>query len=239
MRRVPKTKLQVAGTPLAQQAYDAVRGAIERGELSPGDRISEYRIADWLKISRTPAREGLLRLEAEGLLAYRPRRGLIVASIDDQALKELFLAREELERALAGMAAQNASRPEIDAVLRLSDAEPELVDDLAGMYEHNKLFHRQIRSAAHNRYLMKCALALDDVVAADRRGSSLIDPQRRRAVLVEHRRLAEAIAARDVARAEECAVAHIRAAYAARVKNTPQPSPNAATANAAKRRRAP
>lgn len=213
-----KSKPRANRPPLAQQAYDAVRDAIESGELGPGDRVSEYRIAEWLTISRTPAREGLLRLEAEGLLAYQPRRGLVVASIDDDALKELFLTREVLERALGGMAALNASRPEIDAIVRLSAAEAEMVDDRSRMYEHNKVFHHHVRLAAHNRYLLKYSMTLDDVVAADRRGSSLIDPERRKAVLLEHRNIAEAIADRNVEKAQEYAAAHIRAAYEARVK---------------------
>lgn len=210
-------KPQTGSAPLAQRAYDAVRDAIERGELAPGDRVSEYGVARWLKISRTPAREGLLRLESEGLLSSLPRRGLVVASIDDETLHEVFVAREVLERTLAGMAALNASRPEINGLLRLIEIEAGLVDDRARMYEHNKAFHQQIRQAAHNRYLMKFSSALDDVVAADRRGTSLVDPARRHAVLTEHRAIAEAIARRDQAAAEDSAAAHIRAAYASRI----------------------
>lgn len=203
---------------LAQQAYEAVRDAIERGELSPGDRISEYKTADWLKISRTPAREGLLRLEAEGLLSYHPRRGLVVASVDSESLKELFLAREVIERALAGFAAQNASGPEIDAILRLTEAEPEMIDDRERMYQHNKDFHMQIRRASHNRYLTKFISTIDDLVAADRRGTSLVDMDRRKAVIQEHLKLAEAIAARDVTKAQDMASEHIRSAYQARLR---------------------
>lgn len=203
---------------LAQHAYEAVRDAIEHGRLAPGDRISEYKTADWLNISRTPAREGLLRLQAEGLLTHHPRRGLVVASIDGEALKEVFVAREVLERALAGLAARNGSGPDLDALVRLVDEEPELIEDRERMYQHNKTFHGAIRKAAHNRYLKKFITTLDDIVAADRRGSSLVDMDRRRAVLKEHKALAEAIAARDVARAEDLASEHIRNAYEARLK---------------------
>ena len=135
---------------LAQHAYEAVRDAIEHGQLAPGDRISEYKTADWLNISRTPAREGLLRLEAEGLLTHHPRRGLIVASIDDEALKEVFVAREVLERALAGQAARNASGPELDGLLRLTEEEPELINDRERMFQHNKKFHAMIRKSAYD-----------------------------------------------------------------------------------------
>lgn len=203
---------------LAQHAYEAVREAIEHGQLAPGDRISEYKTADWLNISRTPAREGLLRLEAEGLLTHHPRRGLVVASIDSEALKEVFVAREVLERALAGQAARNASGPELDAILRMTEDEPAVIEDRERMYQHNKKFHGAIRKCAHNRYLMKFISTLDDIVAADRRGSSLVDMDRRREVISEHRAMAEAMAARDVAKAEELASSHIRNAYRARLK---------------------
>jgi len=203
---------------LAQHAYEAVRDAIEHGQLAPGDRISEYKTADWLNISRTPAREGLLRLESEGLLTHHPRRGLVVASIDDEALKEVFVAREVLERSLAGLAARNASGPEIDGIMRLAEEEPGMVDDRDRMIQHNKKFHGAIRRSSHNRYLAKYASTLDDIVAADRRGSSLIDMDRRNAVIAEHAELAAAISARDIGRAEEAASLHIRNAYDARLK---------------------
>lgn len=203
---------------LAQHAYEAVRDAIEKGTLAPGDRISEYKTAEWLNISRTPAREGLLRLQSEGLLTDHPRRGLVVASIDSDALKEIFIARENLERVLAGQAARNASGPELDALMRLVDKEPALVEDRAAMIVHNRAFHGQIRVCAHNRYLMKFTGTLEDIVAADRRGTSLVDMARRHAVIGEHRALAEAIVARDTAKAEELAAFHIRQSYAARLK---------------------
>ncbi|WP_176440812.1 GntR family transcriptional regulator [Oceanicola sp. 22II-s10i] len=203
-------------TGLAQHAYEAVRDAIEHGKLAPGDRISEYKTADWLNISRTPAREGLLRLESEGLLTHHPRRGLVVASVDAEALKEVFAAREVMERALAGLAARNASGPELDAIVAASDQEPELIHDRNAMIEVNKTFHGAIRQGAHNRYLTKFISTLDDIVAADHRGSSLVDMERRQAVIGEHRALAEAIANRDVALAEQRASDHIRNAYEAR-----------------------
>ena len=203
---------------LAQHAYESVRDAIERGELGPGDRISEYKTADWLNISRTPAREGLLRLQAEGLLAHHPRRGLVVASIDTEALKEIFVARELLERSLAGQAARNASGPELDQLMRLVEEEAGMADDRDAMIRQNRAFHGHIRACAHNRYLLKFAGTLEDIVAADRRGTSLVDKARRLSVIDEHRNIADAIVARDVTKAEDLAAFHIRQSYTARLK---------------------
>jgi DNA-binding GntR family transcriptional regulator len=195
-----------------------VRDAIDRGELEPGGRVSEYQVAGWLKISRTPAREALQRLEAEGLLSYSPRRGLVVISMDDDALDELYQAREIIEGTLARMAASNGSGPMIASILRLSEIEPTLVDDVERMYLHNREFHEMIYRAAHNRYLAKASISMHDVVAADRRGPHLLDKTRRLEVIEEHRAMATAIAERRAADAEEAAAAHIRAARRNRIR---------------------
>lgn len=203
---------------LGQLAYDAVRNAIEAGNLTPGDRISEYKVAEWLNISRTPAREGLLRLESEGLLTSHPRRGLVVASVDNEAVRELYAAREFLEGVAAGLAAKNASRPEIDELNRLVEAEIGITGDTEQLYDHNKVFHQQIYRACHNRYLMKFLLTLNDIISAERRLSTLTDKKRRQAVVREHRQITEAITRRDDKAATLAATAHIRAAFEARVR---------------------
>lgn len=215
----PSSRTMTPGIgPLAQQAYDSVRNAIEAGTLEPGTRVSEYRIAELLSISRTPAREALQRLESEGLLANHARRGLVVVSVDAEALNELYYTRRILEGALAEQASQNASRPEIAAILRLCDAEEEMLGDSDKMHAHNKEFHEQIRQAAHNRYLRKISASVSDIVASDRKGSTLLLPERQREVIAEHRALAEAIAARDAVAAADAARRHVQGAYVARQK---------------------
>ncbi len=220
------------GAPLAQQAYETVREAIENGQFAAGERVSEYRIADWLKISRTPAREALQRLEAEGLLAYQARRGLIVVSLDSESITELFEAREIVESSLAAKAAVSGSGPELNRIIEHTSREPSLVDDRRLMYQHNKEFHGLISAAAHNRYLTRFAQLLQDALAADVRGSSLVSQERRTQVIAEHRRLAEAIAARDADGAAKAARDHVKAAYAARmhVGSEQKPAPKASRA---------
>jgi len=228
MKRGSATKRQSGReTPLAQKAYDAVLEAIETGKLVPGDRVSEYRIADMLQISRTPAREGLRRLEAEGLLSPLKGRGLVVVSVDVDALRELFYTRETLERALAEQAALNGSGPEIAAILRHAEQEAALIGNSDLMYQHNKVFHDLIRKAAHNRYLAKMSVTTSDMVAADRRGSSIIVPERQIAVIAEHHELAVAIATRNGLAAATAAAAHVRGAYHARLRMyVPKPKAN-------------
>ena len=207
-----------SSVPLAQQAYSAVRDAIDNGKLGPGDRLSEYQVADWLNMSRTPAREALRRLEAEGLLFQSPRRGLVVVTIDEEEMRQLYEAREIVETSLAELAANNASGPEIHAIMRMAELEPSLIDDHGRMYQHNREFHDLIYRAAHNTYLAKACVSLHDVIAADSRGSNLGDPERRQDVIREHQALAKAIAERLAADAREAAAIHIRGAYRARMR---------------------
>src|SRR5689334_11674964 len=98
---------------LGEVAYKAVRDAIVANKLKPGDRVSEYKVAEWLNISRTPAREGLRKLEAEGFLTASPRRGLVVATVDEEAIYELYAVREILEGGAAALAARNATDAEL------------------------------------------------------------------------------------------------------------------------------
>jgi DNA-binding GntR family transcriptional regulator len=203
---------------LGDVAYGAIRDAIVANELKPGDRVSEYKVAEWLKISRTPAREGLRRLEAEGFLTALPRRGLVVASVDDEALYELYAAREVLEGGVAAMAARNATETEITALEQMVAAEVAMADSAEMMFEHNRLFHQFIYRAARNRYLTKYLQSIYDTLAAHRSISTMRIDARRAAVVVEHRALSAAIARRDEVAARDAAVEHVRAALRARMQ---------------------
>jgi DNA-binding GntR family transcriptional regulator len=202
---------------LGDVAYQAIRDAISTNQMKPGDRLSEYMVAEWLKISRTPAREGLRRLESEGLLTSHPRRGLVVATLDEAAIHELYSARETLESTVAGLAARFATDAEISSLQHLIDTEVTIVDTPEKMYEHNRMFHQLIYRAARNRYLLKFLLVISDTLSTHRSVSTLVSAQRREEVLREHRELVDAIARRDEDAARRAAVKHIQGALRARV----------------------
>src|SRR5690606_4762822 len=92
----------------AEYAYACLREGIVEGRLEPGRRIREAELAAWLGISRTPLRYALSRLELDGLLEMLPRIGLVVSSLDEQAVIELYETREALEGVAAGFAAAAA-----------------------------------------------------------------------------------------------------------------------------------
>jgi len=203
---------------LGEVAYKAIRDAIVANKFKPGDRISEYKVAEWLKISRTPAREGLRRLESEGFLTATPRRGLVVASVDEDAIYELYAAREILEGGAAALAARNATEAELAALEQMVAAETAMTDSPEMMFEHNRLFHRFIYRAARNRYLTRFLQSIYDTLTAHRSISTMHMPARRQAVLNEHRELCAALIRRDEVTASHAAVEHVRAALRARMQ---------------------
>jgi len=218
---------------LGDVAYQAIREAIMTNAMKPGDRLSEYMVADWLKISRTPAREGLRRLESEGLLTSHPRRGLVVATFDEAALHELYSAREVLESTVAAMAARLATDAEISALQHMVDLEAAMAGTPEAMFEHNLAFHKRVSQAARNRYLVKFLQSLSDTISAHRRVSTLTSDIRRAEVLRDHRDLVNAIAQRDEEAARAVATRHIQGAMNARLAmERSQTAAEAATAQA-------
>src|SRR5258708_22534071 len=85
-------------------AYERLHEAIREGALEPGQRLMETEVSAWLRISRTPVREAMRRLLAEGLLEHVANGGLAVALHDLRAISEFYDTRERLEGVAAAMA---------------------------------------------------------------------------------------------------------------------------------------
>src|SRR5262245_60985835 len=84
-----------------------LRSAIMNGELQPGERISERSITEKMGISKTPVREALTHLEAEGWVQIFPYRGAVVAPLSVAELEDIYIIRIEIEGAAARLAAKN------------------------------------------------------------------------------------------------------------------------------------
>ncbi|PWU55492.1 GntR family transcriptional regulator [Micromonospora globispora] len=84
-------------TRVADRVFDELRRRIVVGELAPGDRIDPTELADSLGVSRTPVREALLKLDAEGLVERQPYRGVVASGIDHAAAEDITAMRIQLE----------------------------------------------------------------------------------------------------------------------------------------------
>lgn len=195
---------------LGEAAYARIRAALREGSLAPGERLTELDLAARFGVSRTPVRQAIARLEAEGLLTHEPRRGLTVTRPDHQQVVELYVMREVLEAAAARLAAQHASETEIAAMVEVLDREPDAFGDARALMTVNMRLHGLLYLAAHNRYLLR---SLEQIEATMSLLPTLLSwGGRAAAAHEEHRAIISAIVARDGDAAEEAARRHARAA---------------------------
>lgn len=201
----------------SELVYRELREAIEKGELKPGERVMEVEVAEWLKVSRTPVRDALRRLESEGVLAFEPRNGLVVVSLNRQAMLELYAMREVLEGTAARLCARHASDFELAELEELIKREERLRGNFEELARHNRRFHEAVHRGAHNRYLEKSLNAVNDSMWLLGKSQMLL-PQRAKTAESEHRALVAAILKRDPDAAEDAARRHVRAAQKERSK---------------------
>ena len=201
----------------SELVYVELREAIRALRLKPGARILETEVADRLKVSRTPVRDAIRRLEAEGMLMHEPRVGLVIAKLDQRAVMELYTVREVLEGTAARLCARHASDMEVMGLAELLKREQQLHGDYAALAVHNQRFHEAIRQAAHNRFLLKSLTAVNDSMGLLGRSQMLL-PHRARAAFVEHAEIVRAIQKRDADAAEAANRKHVVAAQRERMK---------------------
>jgi DNA-binding GntR family transcriptional regulator len=188
-----------------------IKTAIQEQEFRPGERMREADLAAWLGISRTPMRDALKQLEADGLLEAAPRRGLVVATMDQQRLGEIYALRDVLEALSARLAAQHATQAEIATLERNIARQAETPkEDTVALIRLNRQFHDTIYRASRNRYLVAALHALETPLSL-LSGTTYSHPDRPAEALRQHRDLAAAIAAREVDLAESAAREHMLA----------------------------
>jgi DNA-binding GntR family transcriptional regulator len=201
------------GLPSSEYVYRSLRDRIISGGLAPDTRLIELSIAAEFQVSRTPVREALKRLAAEGLVLADPARGIVVHSPDPADIENVFVVREALDGLAARLAAYRITPSEIGRLGVIVDAMAEAI--AAGRREQvviaNVRFHDVIYSAAGNPMLERIARDLREFV---RRFTTLpfASPERVHDVLEEHRAIVEAMRAHDPEAAERASMAHLEAA---------------------------
>jgi DNA-binding GntR family transcriptional regulator len=198
----------VAVDSLVQIVYDAIRGLILNGRYSLGEHIVELRVAAELQTSRAPVREALRRLQQEGLVVEKPRRGFFVREITAADFIDIYNVRIAIECAAARLVARR--QPPLDAVERTIAKmhEAALRGEIGTTVDLELLVHQQICEASGNDYLAsvfrsvagpaRMALGLDDAAYA-----------RLEDVATEHLPLLEALRSGDGALAATAIHQHI------------------------------
>jgi DNA-binding GntR family transcriptional regulator len=193
---------------LADQAYDALRGAIAEGRLQPGERIREVALAEELGISRTPIREALQRLARDGLIQQDARNGARVTELSMAAIQELYDLRVILEGSAARFAALSATANDRQRLTAILAKEAEHLGDAVAMAKLNKLFHQGLCQAANNRFLSN-AVATFSTTLLLLGPTTLAAGQRADESHAEHSAIIAAVGAGDAALAERLMRGHI------------------------------
>ncbi|WP_371311932.1 GntR family transcriptional regulator [Pseudovibrio flavus] len=202
---------------LAEAVYQELLISIRDGKYHPGERIKEASIAKALNVSRTPVREAIRRLQSEGRVIIEPQRGAIVAELNRQEVSELYALRRRLEGIAAGFAAQHASDTEIEMMEEILERSKEALGDKRLLNQINWELHYAIYHAGHNRFLLKSIEAISDSMAL-LRGAHHIPDDRPEQLYQEHKRIVDAIRARDPEAAELAAQDHIKNSHKAHLK---------------------
>lgn len=196
------------------KASDAIRQSIEQavqsGELQPGDPVDEAALAAAHSVSRTPVREAILQLQAQGLLASTPRGGAVVAKVDIQRLFAIWEVLAELESFCAILACERMTEAERETLAGLHRKAAAVVrkGDREGWQESNRAFHDCLYRGARNPYLREEILRARTLTGAYRKHAfgALGDLETSHA---QHGELVGAIAARDTEAARRLMQRHM------------------------------
>lgn len=137
----------------------ALRQEVAQGALAPGERLDETRLAARFGTSRTPVREALGRLVAQGVLRGAPGRGVRVAEYSHEELAQMFEAMQEIEAVCARLASQRLTlmgRSRLEAAQRACAAAAE-EGDVPAYIAANEAFHAEIYAATQNPYVREIA----------------------------------------------------------------------------------
>ncbi|MGP6089361.1 GntR family transcriptional regulator [Antarctobacter jejuensis] len=203
-------------TQQGNSAYRRLLDEIREGGLLPGDRLRETELADRLGVSRTPVREAIRQLEADGLVAHVPRIGASVRQLDYSEVMELYEMRAVLEGTAARLATRAASDVELQEMAVLNDQIAQAATG-AEAARLNRIFHATLLDAAKNRFLSRSMQSLQKsllIVGP----SQLLNTVRAEDAIAEHARIMAALTARDGETAEIQMRRHIEAAQRARIR---------------------
>ena len=199
----------------AQRAYATVRDGILRGAYRSGSRLTEQELAQAAGVSRTPVREALRRLHAEGLVNFEPNHGAVVAMFELEDAEEIFELRALLEPISARRAAARATPETVEALRVLAQKQKQestrrRAGHLIRIGDLNDRFHRLIQTAAQSPRLAKTLAGLTEAPLILSTFAQYSPSELQRSA-EQHLELVQAIEARDPMWAQSVMHSHILA----------------------------
>ena len=183
---------------LYEEVAELLRQRIFARELEPGSWIDEVKIAEAYGISRTPMREALKVLAAEGLVTMKVRRGAYVTEVNEKDLSDVYHLLALLESDAAGVVAERATDEELQSLTDLHQSLEMAQGDREAFFRLNEQFHQRLLQLANNRWREQMVADLRKVMKLNRH-QSLLKSGRISESLQEHRLLLQALQSRDAA----------------------------------------
>ncbi|MGO4394274.1 GntR family transcriptional regulator [Variovorax sp. M-6] len=208
---------QITGTAtVAHQLYAIVKERIINGTYGPGMRLTEQQMAAEFNTSRTPVREAMRLLTADGFVVFKPNSGTMVRTWSSAQIAEIFELRVLIEGEIAGHAARHIGEDEIDQLQALQDEIESCGPDTgeanaARIGRLNREFHRVIAQASRNERLVATLANAIELPIVQRTFRSYTVDQLRRS-FAQHRELIEAFQVHDAGWAQSTMSCHIHSA---------------------------
>lgn len=190
------TAPSLAPRALYEEVAERLRQRIFKRELEPGSWIDELRIAEEYGISRTPLREALKVLAAEGLVTMKVRRGAYVTEVSEKDLRDVYHLLSLLESDAAGEVATQGQASALSELGALHDELEAAVHDRDRFFAINERFHLRLLELADNRWRLQMVSDLRKVMKLNRH-HSLFKAGRIEESLAEHRAVMAALRAHD------------------------------------------
>lgn len=205
-----KSSAAKPAVPATERVYQAIRHEILSNRLRSGEPVPIKRFVHELRLSRTPVREAILRLQREGLIEVRPRMGTFVSYLDIRRIREMYDLRRLLEGHAANLAVASVA-PEAARALRKELAAYAVAGqavDYKGISESGKKVHGLILDHCGNEALAEMLRSMRDQFARFR-SVSLEIPEKVISSHKEHLAILAALEARDGTKAEELVHEHL------------------------------
>ena len=195
---------------VVDQVYEAIRERITSGSLPRGARVHQEDLAEELGVSRTPVREALRRLAAEGLVEMRTNRGARVADVDQAGMRVSYEARTVIEPGAARLAAGQRLEEPLARMRAAVAAQRRSLRNVQRSFEANREFHLALAAASGNEFLAQFAERLWVARIGETIYERQVETQERMLLDVrEHEQILEAIEAGDARRAESLTRRHL------------------------------
>lgn len=201
---------------VAPRAYELLREAIVEGRFAPGERLKETGLAEDFGLSRTPIREAIRRLEAEGLVVTQRNKGAVVRRTSRDEVADLYGLRMRLESYAAELAAERATETDLQTIGQTAEAfgqavanwTPDDLECLRDLHGSNRQFHDGILAASRHQSLAVLLARTVDLPLVFRALRLYRDTELERSDAF-HRLILDAIRRRDGARAGAMMSEHI------------------------------